>query len=200
MSFTKSKTEAAVRYNPGMKPAQKRKSGKKAVANEQIRDFEIVQAKSGIDKKLDHLRAQPDVSVGTHVWYLNDEQDSAFVPTGYLYIEFKPGTAEVKQRDLLDEFAQVLADSDALVVAEVYAAGEAPIPGADGKALCRAIRTRGRVEPVLLKSLDELPDVLAGIVREDDVVLTMGAGHIGAVSNELPRTLPAAVATRGQRS
>ena len=105
-----------------------------------------------------------------------------------------------RTRDLLDEFAQVLADSDALVVAEVYPAGEAPIPGADGKALCRAIRTRGRVEPVLLKSLDELPDALAGIVRDGDVVLTMGAGHIGAVSNDLPRTLPAAVAARGQRS
>jgi UDP-N-acetylmuramate--alanine ligase len=105
-----------------------------------------------------------------------------------------------RTRDLLDEFAQVLADSDALVVAEVYPAGEAPIPGADGKALCRAIRTRGRVEPVLLKSLDELPDALAGIVRDGDVVLTMGAGHIGAVSNELPRTLPAAVAARGPRS
>jgi UDP-N-acetylmuramate--alanine ligase len=104
-----------------------------------------------------------------------------------------------RTRDLLDEFAQVLAESDALVVAEVYAAGEAPIPGADGKALCRAIRSRGRVEPVLLKSLDGLPDALAGIVREGDVVLTMGAGHIGAVSNELPRTLPAAVAMRGQR-
>ena len=105
-----------------------------------------------------------------------------------------------RTRDLLDEFAQVLADSDALVVAEVYPAGEAPIPGADGKALCRAIRTRGRVEPVLLKSLDELPDALAGIVRDGDVVLTMGAGHIGAVSNDLPRTLPVAVAARGQRS
>jgi UDP-N-acetylmuramate--alanine ligase len=105
-----------------------------------------------------------------------------------------------RTRDLLDEFAQVLADSDALVVAEVYAAGEAPIPGADGKSLCRAIRTRGRVEPVLLKSLEELPDVLAGIVREGDVVLTMGAGHIGVVANELPRTLPAAVAMRGQRA
>jgi len=105
-----------------------------------------------------------------------------------------------RTRDLFDEFAQVLADSDALVVAEVYPAGEAPIPGADGKALCRAIRTRGRVEPVLLKSLDELPDALAGIVRDGDVVLTMGAGHIGAVSNDLPRTLPAAVAARGQRS
>ena len=87
-----------------------------------------------------------------------------------------------RTRDLLDDFAQVLADADALVVAEVYAAGEAPIAGADGKALCRAIRTRGRVEPVLLKSLDELPEALAGIVRDGDVVLTMGAGSIGAVA------------------
>jgi Subtilase family/Bacterial SH3 domain len=105
MSFTKSKTEAAVRYTPGMKPQAKRKSGKKALANEQLRDFEIVHTRGGIDKKLDELRAQPDISVGTHVWYLNDEKDSAFVPTGYLYIEFKPGTSEVKQRALLDEFA-----------------------------------------------------------------------------------------------
>jgi UDP-N-acetylmuramate--alanine ligase len=105
-----------------------------------------------------------------------------------------------RTRDLLDEFAQVLADSDALVVAEVYPAGEAPIPGADGKALCRAIRTRGKVEPVLLKSLDEMPDALAGIVRDGDVVLTMGAGQIGGASHELPRSLPAAVAARGPRS
>jgi UDP-N-acetylmuramate--alanine ligase len=104
-----------------------------------------------------------------------------------------------RTRDLLDEFAQVLADADALVVAEVYPAGEAPIPGADGKALCRAIRTRGRVEPVLLKSLDEMPEALAGIVRDGDVVLTMGAGLIGAASNELPRSLPAAVTARGRR-
>jgi UDP-N-acetylmuramate--alanine ligase len=104
-----------------------------------------------------------------------------------------------RTRDLLDEFAQVLADADALVVAEVYPAGEAPIPGADGKALCRAIRTRGKVEPVLLKSLDEMPEALAGIVRDDDVVLTMGAGQIGAASHELPRSLPAAIAARGRR-
>jgi UDP-N-acetylmuramate--alanine ligase len=104
-----------------------------------------------------------------------------------------------RTRDLLDEFAQVLADSDALVVAEVYPAGEAPIAGADGKALCRAIRTRGKVEPVLLRSLEEMPDALAGIVRDGDVVLTMGAGLIGAAAHELPRALPAAVATRGRR-
>jgi UDP-N-acetylmuramate--alanine ligase len=104
-----------------------------------------------------------------------------------------------RTRDLLDEFAQVLADADALLVAEVYAAGEAPIPGADGKSLCRAIRTRGKVEPVLMKSLDELPDALAGVIRDGDVVLTMGAGHIGAVANDLPRALPAAVTARGAR-
>jgi UDP-N-acetylmuramate--alanine ligase len=104
-----------------------------------------------------------------------------------------------RTRDLLDEFAQVLADADALLVAEVYAAGEAPIPGADGKSLCRAIRTRGKVEPVLLKSLDELPDALAGVIRDGDVVLTMGAGHIGAVANDLPRALPAAIAARSAR-
>jgi len=102
-----------------------------------------------------------------------------------------------RTRDLLDDFAQVLSTADALIVAEVYPAGETPIPGADGKALCRAIRSRGAVEPVLLKSLDELPQVLAGIVREGDVVLTMGAGSIGAASHELPATLAAAGATGG---
>ncbi len=99
-----------------------------------------------------------------------------------------------RTRDLLDDFAQVLSQADALVVAEVYPAGEAPIAGADGKSLCRAIRTRGRVEPVLLKAIEELPAALAGIVRDGDVVLTMGAGSIGAAAHELPRTLPAAAA------
>jgi UDP-N-acetylmuramate--alanine ligase len=102
-----------------------------------------------------------------------------------------------RTRDLLDDFAQVLSTADALIVAEVYPAGEAPIPGADGKALCRAIRSRGAVEPVLLKSLDELPQVLAGIVRDGDVVLTMGAGSIGAASHELPAALTAAGGTGG---
>jgi len=94
-----------------------------------------------------------------------------------------------RTRDLLDDFAQVLSTADALVVAEVYPAGEAPIAGADGKALCRAIRSRGRVEPVLLRALDELPQALAGIARDGDVVLTMGAGSIGAAAHELPAAL-----------
>ena len=96
-----------------------------------------------------------------------------------------------RTRDLLDEFARVLSDADALVVAEVYPAGEAPIAGADAKSLCRAIRSRGRVEPVLLKSLDELPGALADVLRDGDVVLTMGAGSIGAAAHDLPAALAA---------
>ena len=96
-----------------------------------------------------------------------------------------------RTRDLLDEFARVLSEADALVVAEVYPAGEAPIAGADGKSLCRAIRSRGRVEPVLLKSLDELPRALADVLRDGDVVLTMGAGSIGAAAHDLPAALAA---------
>jgi UDP-N-acetylmuramate--alanine ligase len=98
-----------------------------------------------------------------------------------------------RTRDLLDDFARVLSDADVLVVSEVYPAGEAAIAGADAKALCRAVRSRGRVEPVLLAGLEELPAVLAEIVRDGDVVLTMGAGSIGAVAQELVTALPAAV-------
>ena len=101
-----------------------------------------------------------------------------------------------RTRDLFDDFARVLSDVDALLVTEVYAAGETPIPGADGKALCRAIRSRGLVEPVLAAGIDELPGILANIVRPGDVVLTMGAGSIGGVAHDLPETLTQALATR----
>jgi UDP-N-acetylmuramate--alanine ligase len=105
-----------------------------------------------------------------------------------------------RTRDLLDDFAKVLSETDALVVAEVYAAGEAPIAGADAKTLCRAIRSRGRVDPVMIGVLDELPRALADIVRDGDVVLTMGAGSIGAAAHELPRRLAEAVAAGGGRA
>jgi UDP-N-acetylmuramate--alanine ligase len=104
-----------------------------------------------------------------------------------------------RTRDLLDDFAQVLSAADALIVAEVYPAGEEPIAGADGKALCRAIRSRGRVEPVLLKSLEDLPQALAGIAQDGDVVLTMGAGSIGAAAQALPAAL-AGLAVVGGRA
>jgi len=100
INLSKSKTQAAVRYTPGMKRAPKRKN---AADQEHIRDFEVVTSTRGIDQKLDALRAKPEVSVGTHIWIVDGEEDAPFIPTGYLYIEFKPGTAQEKQQAALDE-------------------------------------------------------------------------------------------------
>jgi len=99
-------------------------------------------------------------------------------PERRLVVVFQPHRY-TRTRDLLDDFSSVLADQDPLVVTEVYAAGEAPIAGADGRALCRSIRQRGRTDPVFVESLDALPEVLQGIVRNGDVILTLGAGDIG---------------------
>ena len=95
-----------------------------------------------------------------------------------------------RTHDLLDDFATVLATADALLVTEVYAAGEKPIAGADGRAICRAVRSRGRVEPVFVAKVEELAISLRSILRADDVVLAMGAGSISAAAHALPQKLP----------
>ena len=82
--------------------------------------------------------------------------------------------------------------TDALLVTEVYAAGEAAIPGADGRAICRAVRSRGQVEPVFVEKADELPQALAALIEPGDVIVMMGAGSISAVAHELPARLAAA--------
>jgi UDP-N-acetylmuramate--alanine ligase len=92
---------------------------------------------------------------------------------------------------LLDDFAQVLSAVDALILTNVYSAGETPLAGADGKSLARAVRVRGAVEPIFIEDLSELPAALAPILRADDVVLTLGAGSIGTVAPTLPRALEA---------
>ena len=94
-----------------------------------------------------------------------------------------------RTRDLLDDFAQVLGEADVLVVLDVFAAGEDPIAGADGRAIARAVRTRGGVEPVFVETLDELQPVLEGLLADSDLVLTMGAGDIGAYAQTLPERL-----------
>jgi len=94
-----------------------------------------------------------------------------------------------RTRDLLDDFARVLSTPDVLLVTEVYAAGEVPIAGADGRAICRAVRSRGQVEPVFVEKVEQLTESLRDLLRPGDVVLTMGAGHIGAVVHELPKQL-----------
>ena len=101
-----------------------------------------------------------------------------------------------RTRDLLDDFAGVLSSADVLLVSEVYAAGEAPIPGADGRAICRAVRSRGHIEPVFLPRIEELGDVLAELLRADDVVLAMGAGTVSGVAHDLPQRLGGRAAGR----
>jgi UDP-N-acetylmuramate--alanine ligase len=78
---------------------------------------------------------------------------------------------------------------EVLVLCEVYAAGEEPIAGADGRALSRAIRARGEIDPVFVQGLDEVPGVLANLLRNGDLVLTSGAGDIGALAVRLPELL-----------
>jgi UDP-N-acetylmuramate--alanine ligase len=96
-----------------------------------------------------------------------------------------------RTRDLLDDFATVLSDADVLVLLEVYAAGEEPIAGADGRAMARAIRSRGSVEPVFVETLDDLQPVLLDLLEDGDLLLTMGAGDIGAYAAGLPELIGA---------
>ncbi|WP_442497692.1 UDP-N-acetylmuramate--L-alanine ligase [Methylobacter sp. sgz302048] len=94
-----------------------------------------------------------------------------------------------RTRDLFEDFVKVLSTVDVLILMDVYAAGEAVIPGADGRALSRAIRLRGQVDPVFVEDWEDLPQILAGIVKPDDVILTMGAGNVGQVATQLPQLL-----------
>jgi UDP-N-acetylmuramate--alanine ligase len=105
-------------------------------------------------------------------------------PGRRLVLAFQPHRF-TRTRDLLDDFGRTLSECDVLLVTEVYAAGEPPISGADGRAICRAVRTRGRVEPVFVERVDELAEALKGVLRDGDVVVTMGAGNIGAVALNL---------------
>ncbi|MCC7460831.1 MAG: UDP-N-acetylmuramate--L-alanine ligase [Gammaproteobacteria bacterium] len=104
-----------------------------------------------------------------------------------------------RTRDLLDDFAEVLSCVDVLLVTEVYPAGEAPIKGADGRAICRAIRSRGKVEPIFVGKPEKIAGALRAVIRANDLIVTMGAGHIGAIAQELPRRL-AAVGGAGRGS
>ncbi|MGI9333945.1 MAG: UDP-N-acetylmuramate--L-alanine ligase [Gammaproteobacteria bacterium] len=97
-----------------------------------------------------------------------------------LLVVFQPHRY-TRTRDLFEDFAQVLSEIDVLIVTEVYAAGESPISGADGRALCRAIRARGKVDPVFAEGVAEVPALLADVACKGDVVLTLGAGDIGGV-------------------
>lgn len=90
-----------------------------------------------------------------------------------------------RTRDLYDDFANVLEQVDVLLMLDVYSAGEKPIAGADGRSLCRTIRSRGKLDPIFVPDSKTLPSVLANVLQDGDLVLTQGAGDIGKVAREL---------------
>jgi UDP-N-acetylmuramate--alanine ligase len=152
----------------------------------------------GIDRRLQHI-----ADVDTDVGRVTIVDDYGHHPTevaatlqalrqGYagrrLVLAFQPHRY-TRTRDLIDDFGKALSAADALLVTEVYAAGEAPIAGADGRAICRAVRSRGQVEPVFVEKVEDLASALTDVMRANDVIVTMGAGHISAISHVLPGQL-----------
>jgi UDP-N-acetylmuramate--alanine ligase len=109
-------------------------------------------------------------------------------PERRLVVVFQPHRFS-RTHDLFDDFIKVLSSVDVLVLGEVYAAGETPISGADGRALSRGIRARGQVDPVFVEELETLPAVLNDLLRDGDVLLTLGAGNIGSVAARLAAEL-----------
>ena len=94
-----------------------------------------------------------------------------------------------RTQHLFDDFVELLSGVEPLIVTEVYPAGEAPISGADGRALCRSIRKRGKSDPIFVEHLSGLDEVLASVVAENDLVMTLGAGDIGRVAPRLATEL-----------
>ncbi|AIR70648.1 UDP-N-acetylmuramate--L-alanine ligase [Dickeya fangzhongdai] len=90
-----------------------------------------------------------------------------------------------RTRDLYDDFAHVLSQVDVLLMLDVYPAGEAPIPGADSRSLCRTIRGRGKIDPIMVPDVETLPELLAQALQGDDLVLVQGAGNIGKLARRL---------------
>ncbi len=107
-------------------------------------------------------------------------------PGRRLLLAFQPHRYS-RTRDCFEDFARVLSSVDALVLTEVYAAGEPPIVAADGRALARAVRVHGKVEPVFVPEVNDLPAAIRDAVRPGDVVLAMGAGSIGSVAGRLAK-------------
>ena len=105
-------------------------------------------------------------------------------PERRLVLAFQPHRY-TRTRDLFEDFVRVLSTADAVVLAEVYAAGEAPIVAADGRSLVRAVRVAGKVEPVFVADIAQMPEAIRRVAKDGDVVVTMGAGSIGNVPSQL---------------
>jgi len=149
---------------------------------------------SGISRRF-QIRGKIRLAIGSALWvddYAHHPSELAATlqaardswPQQRRVILFQPHRYS-RTRDLLDDFSLVLAREMPLLITEVYPAGEDPLPGADGRALCRAIRARGQVEPVFVQDLEQAPALLHALLQPDDVLLTLGAGNIASVGSRL---------------
>jgi len=150
---------------------------------------------AGVGRRF-NLLASPTTAKGATVQLVDDyghhpkELDAVFAaarggwPDKRLVVAFQPHRYS-RTRDLFDEFAAVLSTVDVLVLTEVYPAGEAPIAGADAKSLARAIRARGRIDPVVVSGAAELSSVLPDVLNDGDLLLMMGAGDIGYAAQQI---------------
>jgi len=154
----------------------------------------------GVDRRLQHI-----ADVATAAGCVSIIDDYGHHPTeisatleavrqGYpgrrVLLAFQPHRY-TRTQDLIDDFGKALSAADVLCVTEVYAAGEAPIAGADGRAICRAVRSRGQIEPLFVARVEELAEVLRSVIRDGDVIVAMGAGSITTVAHQLPAALAA---------
>ena len=101
-------------------------------------------------------------------------------PGRRLVLAFQPHRY-TRTRDLFEDFVKILSGVDALLLGEVYAAGEAPIVAADGRSLMRALRVAGKEEAVFVENIKDMPEAILKMAKPGDVVVTMGAGSIGGV-------------------
>jgi UDP-N-acetylmuramate--alanine ligase len=107
-------------------------------------------------------------------------------PNRRLVLAFQPHRY-TRTRDCFEDFVKVLSSVDALLLTEVYPAGEAPIVAADGRALARAVRVAGKIEPVFVEQIGDLPAAILATATGGDVVITMGAGSIGTVPGKIAK-------------
>ena len=110
-------------------------------------------------------------------------------PDHRLVVAFQPHRY-FRTQSLFEDFVQILSKPDALILLEIYSAGEKPIPGIDSRSLCRAIRTRAQVEPVYVGQEDNFIELLDNVLQDGDILLLQGAGDIGTIANQLPVRKP----------
>ncbi len=142
---------------------------------EHLGEFETGNGKAMLVDDYGHHPSEVDVTIdAARAGWENKRLVMVFQPHRYS-----------RTRDLYDDFANVLEKVDVLIMLDVYSAGETPISGADGRSLCRTIRSRGKVDPIFVSNTQNLPSVLANVLQNGDLVLTQGAGDVGKVAKKL---------------